>query len=668
MCGIAGRLHFDPARPVDRERLIAMTDAMMHRGPDASGYFLDGAIGLGHRRLSIIDLSTGDQPMSNEDGSVLVIFNGEIYNFAELRRELIAQGHQFRTGSDTEVIVHGYEQWGDRLVDRFRGMFAFAVWDARARRLLLARDRLGVKPLYYAEVPGGLVFGSEIKALLEHADVGREWRSDMLDAYLTLLYVPAPGTIYKGIHKLPPGHLLVAEGGTIRVSRYWDLEFTGDGEIGREDEYLEELDQRLREAVGLRLISDVPLGAFLSGGIDSSTVVAYMVEESAAPPVTIAVGFDEHAFDETRHAETVARHLGCEFHALRANPEVEALLPRLAWHFDEPFADSSAVPTYYVSQAARRLVTVALSGDGGDELWAGYARHHVEGWEQRVRSALGPATRVAAWVGQALPLSVKGARSLRHLACAPDQAYALKHAYGMFEPDAKDRLYTGDFRTAVNGYDPFAAFREAYHACRSPHPLDRSMYVDTRTYMIDDVLTKVDRMSMAVSLEAREPLLDHRLLEFAARIPPSLKLRDGEGKYLLRRLLERKLPKQIARRKKSGFAAPIAQWLRGPLAPMTNELLGDGRLRDRGLFNMREIGRLWQEHQAGSADHCHRVWQFIMLELWFRQFIDKSPVTNAPSIGHGSPTRADDRATPPPPRVEVTAHGPVPREADSCAG
>src|SRR5688572_16432212 len=501
-------------------------------------------------------------------------------------------------------------------------MFAFAVWDAKSRRLLLARDRLGVKPLYYAPVPGGIVFGSEIKSLLADPEVPREWRADAIDAYLTLLYIPAPDTIYRGIHKLPPAHVLVAERGTIRTSRYWDLEFTGDGDARREEDYLAELDTQLREAVQLRLVSDVPLGAFLSGGIDSSTVVSYMVEVSKTPPVTIAVGFEDQAFDEVRHAEAVARHLGCDFHALTASPQVDELLPRLAWHFDEPFADSSAVPTYYVSKAARQLVTVALSGDGGDELWAGYARHRVEHWEQRVRTALGPATRAAGWLGQALPLSLKGARSLRHLAADPDQAYAFKHGYGMFEPDAKGRLYSGDFRRAVNGHDAFASFRDAYQACRSSDPLDRSMYVDARTYMIDDVLTKVDRMSMAVSLEAREPLLDHKLLEFAARVPASLKLKDGQSKYLLRRVLEKRVPRSIIERKKSGFAAPIGEWLRGPLAPMTNELLLDGRLRHRGIFNHAEVVRLWQEHRSGRSDHRHRLWQLIMLELWFRTFID----------------------------------------------
>jgi asparagine synthase (glutamine-hydrolysing) len=626
MCGIAGRFNYDARQPVDRDILEAMTDAVRHRGPDAGGYYHGPGIGLGHRRLSIIDLATGDQPLANEDGSVQVVFNGEIYNFAEVRAELIAHGHRFRTGSDTEIIVHGYEQWGERCVNRFRGMFAFAVWDANQRRLLLARDRLGVKPLYYAALPGdGIVFGSEIKSLLEDPAVPRDWRPEAIDAYLTLLYVPAPDTIYRAVRKLPPAHVLVADASGIRMSRYWDLPFTGTGEAAREEEYLEELDALLRESVGLRLISDVPLGAFLSGGIDSSTVVAYMKEASGTPPVTIAVGFNDPAFDEVEHAEAVARHLGCDFHALVANPQIEDLLPKLAWHFDEPFADSSAVPTYYVSKAARELVTVALSGDGGDELWAGYARHRVEQWEQRARTALGPVSGIAGWLGKALPLSIKGARSLRHLASAPDQAYALKHAYGMFEPGSKDRLYTGEFSQRIAGADPFASFRDAWHACASPDPMDRALYTDAQTYMIDDVLTKVDRMSMAVSLEAREPLLDHRLLEFAARVPVALKLKDGQSKYLLRRILDRKVPRSIVERGKRGFAAPIGEWLRGPLAGMTHELLTDGRLRDRGVLDPRAVSRLWDEHRTRKAEHPHRLWQLVMLELWFRQFIDQVP-------------------------------------------
>lgn len=623
MCGIAGRFNYNPSRPVDPQVLTAMTDVISHRGPDAAGYYRGAGVGLGHRRLSIIDLATGDQPLANEDGKVQVIFNGEIYNFADVRAELVSLGHRFRTHSDTEIIVHGYEQWGERCVERFRGMFAFAVWDEANRRLLLARDRLGVKPLYYAELPGvGIVFGSEIKALLEDPAVQRDWRPEAIDTFLTLLYVPAPDTIYTGIKKLPPASVLVAERGQVRISKYWDLEFTGEDPGRTEDDYLEELDSLLREAVGLRLISDVPLGAFLSGGIDSSTVVSYMKETSATAPVTIAVGFDQQEYDEVQHAEVVARHLECEFHALTASPQVEGLLPKLAWHFDEPFADSSAVPTYYVSKAARELVTVALSGDGGDELWGGYAHHRVEHMEQRARASLGPARHLASWIGHALPLSVKGARSLRHLGANPEDAYALKHVNGTFEHDAKTRLYSGDFRQRVNGTDPLSTLRQAYRACGSRSPMDRVFYADARTYMIDDVLTKVDRMSMAVSLEAREPLLDHKLLEFAARVPVSKKLKDGRSKYLLRRLLERKVPRSITERRKSGFAAPIGDWLRGPLADMASGLLLDGRLRDRGIFEPAEVQRLWDEHRSRRAEHPHRLWQLLMLELWFRTFID----------------------------------------------
>ena len=626
MCGIAGRFNYDPLRPVDRDVLEAMTDAVAHRGPDAAGYHVAAGIGLGHRRLSIIDLATGDQPLCNENGTVWTVFNGEIYNFAEVRAELLAHGHRFKTGSDTEIIVHGYEQWGERAVEKFRGMFAYAVWDSAKRRLVLARDRVGVKPLYYAELPGrGLVFGSEIKSLLEDPDVPRDWRPDAVDAYLTLLYIPAPATIYAGIHKLEPGHVLVAENGAVRTGRYWDLTFTGNGDASREREYLERLDHLLAESVALRQIADVPLGAFLSGGIDSSAVAAYMVETSPRPPVMISVGFDHAPYDELAHARRVAEHLGCEFHPRTVTPDIVSLLPKLAWHFDEPFADSSAVPTYYVSKAARELVTVALSGDGGDELWAGYTRHRVEHREQRVRAALGPARGAAAALGRALPLSVKGARALRHLAASPAQAYALKHAYGMFEPDAKTRLYSRDFAASVRHSDPLARFRDIYDRCRSLDALDRGLYVDVHTYMVDDILTKVDRMSMAVSLEARDPLLDHRLLEFAATVPTSLKLRDGRGKYLLRKVLQRRIPADILERGKHGFEAPIGEWLRGPLAPMAGSLLNDGRLRDRGIFADGEVARLWTEHRDGRADHRHRLWQLMMLELWFRRFVDRAP-------------------------------------------
>ena len=623
MCGIAGKFNFNPDHPIDRDRLVAMTTAVAHRGPDADGFYVGDGVGLGHRRLSIIDLSTGGQPLTNEDGTIWIVFNGEIYNFADTRRELEGLGHRFRTNTDTEVIVHAYEQWGDRAVDRFRGMFAFALWDAPKRRLLLVRDRLGVKPLYYCTTTSGVTFGSEIKSLLEDPDVPRGWSAEALDAYLALLYVPAPRTIYQNIWKLPAGHLLVAENGSVTIRRYWDLTFTGDGDPSREAAYLDRLEALVDESVRLRLLSDVPLGAFLSGGIDSSLVVASMVRSCPTRVVTTSVGFDEQAFNELEYARTVATHLGTESHEKIVRPDIVDLLPKLAWHLDEPFADSSAVPTYYVSKAAREHVIVALSGDGGDELWAGYARHRVERWEVAARQWLGiKGSRLAGRLAARLPLSVKGARSLRHLALAPADAYAQKHAYGMFENGLRAALYSPDFAREVRDADPFVGFRSAYQACPSSDPVDRALYVDVKTYLVDDIMTKVDKMSMAVSLESREPLLDHELLAFAASIPSTLKIRNGRGKYLLRRLLARRIPQSIVHRPKQGFAAPIGQWLRGPLVPMVQELLLDGSLKARGVFDDREVARIWREHRDGVHDHPHRLWTLVMLELWFRRFID----------------------------------------------
>jgi asparagine synthase (glutamine-hydrolysing) len=623
MCGIAGKFNFDRDRAVDAGRLAAMTSAVAHRGPDADGFYFGSGVGLGHRRLSIIDLATGDQPLANEDQTVWVVFNGEIYNFADIRVELEESGHHFRTHTDTEVIVHAYEQWGERAVDRFRGMFAFALWDEPRRRLLLVRDRVGIKPLYYAVTPGGLTFGSEIKSIIQDPDVPREWSAEALDAYLALQYVPTPRTMYRDVWKLPPGHLLVVEDGRIAVRRYWDLTFTGEGDPAREPQYLEQLDDLITESVRLRLISDVPLGAFLSGGIDSSAVVAAMVETAPGRVLTTSVGFDEHAFNELEYARTVARHLGTEAFERVVRPNIVDLLPKLAWHLDEPFADSSAVPTYYVSAAAREKVTVALSGDGGDELWAGYARHRVEQWELAARGWLGRAgSTLAGRIASRIPLALKGARSLRHLALSAADACADKHAYGLCENGIRQAIYTSDFAEAVRDADPFVGFRLAYAACPSTDPLDQALYVDVKTYLVDDILTKVDKMSMAVALEARVPLLDHKLLEFAATVPSSLKLRHGRSKHLLRRFLERRIPREIVERPKHGFEAPVGEWLRGPLAPMVDDLLLDRRSRERGVFDPQAVAQMWQEHRIGTRDHRHRLWSLVMLELWFRQFMD----------------------------------------------
>jgi asparagine synthase (glutamine-hydrolysing) len=603
-----------------------MADRLVHRGPDAAGYYVGRGVGLAHRRLSILDVAAGKQPLANEDGTVWVAFNGEIYNFKQLRRELAARGHTFRTQSDTEVIVHAYEEWGADCVQRFRGMFAFALWDDRSRRLLLARDRVGIKPLYYAETPDGLLFASEIKAILEDPGVDRSWDPEALDAYLTLLYIPSPKTIYREIRKLPAGHVLVAEPGQIAIRQYWDLEFRSkDGAIDEPQEmrYLEELDAQLSDAVSSHLVSDVPLGAFLSGGIDSTAVVAYMAQAADAPVIASSVGFNERAHNELDKARAVAAHLGCEHFTKVIVPRVADLLPRLAWHFDEPFADSSAVPTYYVSAVARERVTVALSGDGGDELWAGYPWHRVERWESRARRWLGrTGCEIAGRIGHQLPLAVKGARSLRHLGLSGVDACASKYGYEQFDAAAKRNLYSDGFATSCRDSDPFASARRAYETCQSSDPLDRVMYVDVKTYLADDILTKVDRMSMAVSLESRVPLLDHQLMEFAATVPSSLKLRGRTSKYLLRRILERRVPSAIVNGPKHGFTVPVGEWLRGPLASMTTDLLFDGRLASRGLFRADGLRRLWNEHRTGRRDHRHRLWSLLMLELWFREFID----------------------------------------------
>jgi asparagine synthase (glutamine-hydrolysing) len=634
MCGIAGFVSFAGLPDRAADLAVAMRDTLTHRGPDEAGLHCDAHAALAHRRLSIVDLGNGQQPMCNEDGTVWIVFNGEIYNHAEIRPELEARGHRYRTRSDTETIIHAYEEWGDDCVQRLRGMFAFALWDEPRRRLLMVRDRLGVKPLYYQWDGSTIVFGSEIKALLQHPSVRREWAPEALDAFLAFQYIPAPGSIYRHIAKLPPAHLMVVDEAGTTMKRYWELRFPDEPARASEDALLDELEARIDESVRLRLIGDVPLGAFLSGGIDSSVVVAAMRKMSPGRVVTTSVGFAEHAFNELEYARTVADHLGTERHERIVTPDVADLLPKLAWHFDEPFADSSMVPTYYVSAAARRHVTVALSGDGGDELWAGYARHRVEHWEATMRGWLGAGgSAFAGFVGRRLPLSIKGARSLRHLGLPPAEACAIKHAYSFFEGSDRTALYSGDFAREVRRADPFAPFRAAYAECTSPRALDRSLYVDANTYLIDDIMTKVDRASMAVSLEAREPLLDHKLLEFAATVPPSLKLRNGQGKYLLRRLLERSVPASIVNRPKHGFEAPIGGWLKTALAPMARDLFFDGRMRSRGVFDVARVERLWTEHQAGTRDHRHRLWSLLMLELWFRQFVDGSAARrSAPEV------------------------------------
>ncbi len=628
MCGIAGIYRFDSA-PVDPDLLSRMTAVLAHRGPDGDGVHVDGPAGLGHRRLSIIDLAGGAQPIGNEDGTVWVVLNGEIYNFRDLRADLEARGHRFATRSDTEAIVHLYEERGDDCVQALAGMFAFALWDSRRRRLLLARDRLGKKPLYYAHRPGrALTFGSELKAVLVDPQVPCEIDLEALDRYLGLLYIPAPATIFRDVRKLPAGHLLVADAAGVSIREYWDVRFV-DGPRRTTQQYAGELRDLLGQAVQARLVSDVPLGAFLSGGLDSSTVVALMAQLADRPVVTASVGFRESDHDERPSARLVAGRLGCDARESEVTPRIRDLLPRLVWHFDEPFADSSAVPTYYVSKVAREHVTVALSGDGGDELLAGYPRHFWDRWEARARPLARPAGAVRA-VGRWWPSRLRGGNVLTHLALTPGDACARKHSAELFRDAAKRGLYSEDMARTAAGFDPLAVHRAHYERCDARDPLDRSLYVDLKTYLADDILVKVDRMSMAHGLEVRAPFLDHRVVEFVAGLPAALKLRGRTTKFVLREAMRSLLPEAVLARPKHGFTVPLRRWLRGELRELVEDLLFEPRAEQRGWFNPRTVKQLWADHSDGVRDAGHQLWLLLMLELWCRAFLDRRPVEARP--------------------------------------
>ena len=630
MCGISGVVYTDPRHPVDRDLVRRMTSTLTHRGPDADGYLFADGVALGHRRLSIIDLRGGDQPIYNTDGSKAVVFNGEIYNFQEVRRELEARGHRFRTASDTEVIVQGWQEYGDDGIRRLRGMFALALWDSKARRLLVARDRVGKKPLYYLHTPERFVFASELKALVADPAVKRVIDQRALHDYLTFGAIPPPRTIYDGIAQVPPAHWLVWENGQVRLTEYWDVPLEG-GRPRREDDYLEEFEAIFTEAVRLRMISDVPLGAFLSGGVDSSSVVAAMAAQASAPILTTCVGFRASAFDEAPQARAVAEQLGTDHHELMVEAKAADILPTLIWHLDEPFADSSALPTYYVSKAAREHVTVALSGDGGDELFGGYAwRYGLNILESRVRRALPGWARqgvvrplAAVWPkADWLPRPLRWKFFLRNVGLSPERAYF--HDMSLFTPADQAALLTPELRQTVRDHDPFAAFARHFARTTGHDHLTRITYVDIKTYLANDILVKVDRMSMANSLEVRAPFLDHRLLEFAATLPANLKFRGTTSKYLVKRYLERRLPAALVHRPKRGFSIPLAQWLRHELRDTASDLLFAERSRTRGYFAGTHLRRLWDEHQRGRRNHSHRLWALMVLELWHRLFVDET--------------------------------------------
>jgi asparagine synthase (glutamine-hydrolysing) len=626
MCGIAGFVESPGVRtPLagdgGRGLVHRMCDAIRHRGPDDEGVLLEDGVGLGMRRLSIIDLSTGHQPIHNEDRTVWIVFNGEIYNFRELRRQLESAGHRFYTGTDTEAIVHAYEEWGAAAIERLRGMFGLAIWDRRSRTLLLARDRVGIKPLHYAEAGGRLYFGSEIKSILCAPDVPRDLDLDALDHYLSFLYTPQDRSIFRGINKLPPGHLLTWRDGRIDIEQYWRLP-SHDVFAGSEAEAIPGLLAVLSDAVRSHLVSDVPLGAFLSGGVDSSLVVGLMAATSGARVKTFSIGFDEPEFDELEHARRVARHFGTDHHELIVKPDALGILDDLIAHFDEPFADSSAIPTWYVSRMAREHVTVVLSGDGGDELFGGYDRYlphpRVRAFDRYSPRAL---RRVAAIAARGLPHGTRGKNFLRHVGRDAQGRYL--DAIRFFGHDEKPALLSRDVRRALGGPDPEAHLARHFERYTHLPWASQMMRFDAETYLPEDVLTKVDRMSMAHSIESRVPLLDNEVVEFAFSLPSSFKIKAGRRKHILKEAAATLLPRDILDRPKQGFGVPLSVWFRGNLRELFADTLLSDRTLTRGYFEEPFLRRLVAEHLSGSRDHTLRLWQLVVFERWLRQYVDE---------------------------------------------
>jgi asparagine synthase (glutamine-hydrolysing) len=617
MCGICGIYEPNSQSVVSRHVIQAMANTLSHRGPDEEGVYCGPGVGLGHRRLSIIDVSSGQQPLANEDESVWISFNGEIYNFEELNRTHLAAGHRFRTRSDTETIVHLYEELGDEFLTHLRGMFAIALWDSRRRRLVLARDRVGKKPLYYSWNGRQFVFGSEIKALWPAGGLSRDLDPEALSDYFSYLYVPAPKTIYRDVRKLRPAHYLVVDQNGIRELPYWDLRFDSVPDVS-EEEWCERILDEYRTSVKIRLISEVPLGAFLSGGVDSSSVVALM-NEVQNPVTTCSIGFTEAEYNEAEDARQFAQVMRSNHVEETVHPKVADILPRLAWFYDEPFADSSAVPTYYLSEAARRHVTVALSGDGGDESFAGYMRYAYELLQNRRRSLLPAALRRGVFgpLGSLYPqarwapprLRIKAA--LQNMAKSPLEGYFA--IVSSCPPELKNRLLGGDVERSLNGYDSIDVLKHHYERAKTLDPLCRLQYVDIHTYLPDDILVKVDRASMAHSLEVRCPLLDHIFMELIAAIPSSLKLKGGQSKYIFKKALTSVLPSEILTRRKSGFRTPLQTWLRHELKEFSYDVLFGA---NDSYLNYGFLKDCWNQHQSGSADWSTLLWTALMFKTW----------------------------------------------------
>ena len=626
MCGIVGIFDTQTQRDIDQELLVRMNQTQFHRGPDEGGLHTEPGLGLGHRRLSIIDLASGQQPLFNEDHSVIVVFNGEIYNFPELMKELTELGHVFRTHCDTEVIVHAWEQWGENCVERFRGMFAFGLWDRRKRTLFLARDRMGVKPLFYALLDSGhLIFGSELKVLTAHPELKREIDPCAVEEYFAYGYVPEPRTIYKQALKLPPAHTLsIRQGESLHIPRpYWDVTFESTNKISEKDAQ-QELVERLRESVKIRMVSEVPLGAFLSGGVDSSAVVAIMAGLMAAPVNTCSIGFNDPAYNESEFAEMVAKRYRTHHSLDIVETNEYGLIDTLSALYDEPYADSSAIPTYRVCQLAKKRVTVALSGDGGDETFAGYRRYRWHMNEEQVRNLLPLPLRrpVFGLLGKIYPKADWAPKIFRakttFQAMARNSMEAYFHSVSFVSDEIRQRMFSASFKQNLQGYQAIEVMRR--HAKNAPeHPLSAIQYLDYRTYLVGDINTKVDRASMAHSLEVREPLMDHKLIEWTASLPPELKLHGTEGKYLLKKSMESYLPDDVLYRKKMGFAVPLSAWLRGPLRERTRASLLGPHMVNSGMFDMEFLREMIDQHQNGLRDYSTPIWTLIMFEAFLRQ-------------------------------------------------
>jgi len=633
MCGICGIFDFNKQRPVDTDVVDAMLQVMRHRGPDDDGKHIDKNLAIGMRRLSIIDLVSGHQPIYNEDRSITVVFNGEIYTYRELAEQLKQRGHKFTTASDTEVIVHLYEEYGQDCVQWLRGMFAFALWDAKCRKLLIVRDRLGIKPLYYAQARNQLVFASEIKSILQHPDIGASLDIVALNHFLSLRYVPSPQTMFNGILSLPPGHFLICDENGVVLRPFWDMQFSvNENGAKSEREYAEELMALVEESVKLRLRSDVPFGAFLSGGIDSSMVVALMTKFLNEPVKTFSVGFKSRhhaAPSELPYARLIADRFQTRHHEILIGPDdFIDLAQKVIWHLDQPIADQATVATYMLSKLAAQHVKMVLTGEGGDELFAGYARYAGERFFPFVRHLPDTFKLLALSMSNRLPGLYRPKLALYAL-CQEDESVRFTNWFPLFNQDRKAQLLSKDFRTALMDLSTNDVIGQQLAKTDAKQPLNRMLYVDTKLWLPDYLLLRGDKLSMAASLEARVPLLDHKLVEFAAALPPHLKLNGLKRKYLLKKVCQALIPAQIVNRKKQGFPIPISAWFRREARSFVRDMLSPAVIQRRGLFNGAYVEKLLKEHEAGFAEHGNLLWGLMSVEIWLRLFVDSTQVVRS---------------------------------------